>query len=416
VGVSKVSNVALQEIAIDTRAEHGAAVVAQISAFTDRDATVAAHLTGFREVAGAVTGVKLAEKQIGIPAGGSARVDFPVSAEMAAYSVKIEPSSRAGEENLDALLEDDLAFVSASEGGSQLTVVTSAPQAAESLQRLPAVSLSFITPEQYQASPPSGGVALFHRTVPADLPAINSVFILPPPGSQLGGELVRGQAIPITRWREGHPLLSYLNIPLLNLKTLVPLQRPGWAEELIASSYGTVAFAGEYGGHRYVALGFDLLPFGGRRDALGSVLLLNILKWLSGATLSAGYEVAPYRIPTSDGSAPGIIREARYIAAASPQGLEGKGAERVAPVPGLLSLGSAAKRSVRAVDFFSDEESNTRNLPTIDVPESIPPTEPSERGADSLMHILVWLVLGVLAVESVIALVAPHIAQRMGMR
>lgn len=414
-GLGKAANVAITEISLDTRSERSAAVVAEIAAFAGREVTVAAHLTGFREVAGTISGVKLAEKQVTVPASGSAQVEFPVDiASNLAFSVRIEPSSRAGDAAVDAILEDDLAFVAPSGGGNQLNVVTASPQSAESLTRLPAISPSFMTPEQYRIAPPREGTLLFHRTVPSEFPPVNSVFMLPPPDSQLGGKLVQGQSIPISRWQEGHPLLSYLNVPLLSLKALVPLQRPGWAEEVVASTYGTVVFAGEYTGHRYVALGFDLLPFGGRRDPLASVLLLNILKWVSGAALSSGYEIAPYRIPTEQAAPSQRPQEVRYVAAAAPQGLEGRGDERVAPVPGLLAIGGTAKRTVRAVDFFSEEESNTWALQTLDIPEIGVVSVIDERGADSLSNTLVWLVLVVLGVEFAWALLRAGAGRRLG--
>jgi hypothetical protein len=180
---------------------------------------------------------------------------------------------------------------------------------------------------------------------------------------------------------------------------LVPLQRPAWAEEIIASSSGTAAFAGEYAGHRYVALGFDLLPFGGRQDPLSSVLLLNAIKWLSGAALSAGYETVPYRIPTVQRLGAKEPQEARYVAAAAPQGIKEEGGERIAPVPGLLALGNEGQRTIRAVNFFSDDESNSTTPTSVDIPEYPAPANTTEAGKKSWVDLLVWLVLGLLTAE-----------------
>ncbi|NDC38389.1 MAG: hypothetical protein EBZ48_10100 [Proteobacteria bacterium] len=400
-GVAKSANIALQEVSVESRPDGSAAVTAEIAAFSTRDATVAVHLTRFSETAGSFSGAKLAERQVVVPARGAARVELPVNLPAgSAFSVRIEPSSRAGEEDLNAIAEDDLAFVTASGGGNQLTVITVNPQVAESLRRLPAIAPVFMTPGQYSDSPPTDGIALFHRTVPDQLPGVNSLFVLPPPGSMLGGALVQGDTIAVSRWQDGHPLLRYLNTPLLSLRTLVPLRRPAWAEEIITSTEGTAAFAGEYAGHRYVGLGFELLPYGGRRDPLGSVLLLNALKWLSGSSLSAGYEVAPYRIPIVERSGQ-PLREVRYIAATAPRGLEGRGEERIAPVPGLLALGASGARSLRAINFFSEEESNTMILHSLEVPEGLVSATTVERGVQPLSDTLVWFVLGVLVCEGV---------------
>ena len=416
-GVARGSNIAVQNIAVERRADRGVMVVFDIAAFTTREATVAVHLTGFREVAGSLSGVKLAEQQVSIPASRSIRVEFPVETRsMAAFSVRIEPTSRATDESFDVLQEDNIGFVTAAEGGNRLTVVTTDLQAAQSLGVVPAITVSVSTPEQYAAQPVVTGVALFHRTVPPALPAVNSLFVLPPPGSQLGGALVQGSPILITRWKEGHPLLRYLTIPVITLKSLVPLRRPAWAEEIITSTDGTVAFAGEYAGHRYVALGFDLLPFGGRRDPLSSVLLLNILKWLSGATLSSGYELVPHRIPAAEKPGGSTVQDVRYVVAATPQGIEDVGGDRIAPVPGLITLGAAGKRTVRALDFFSDEESNTLSLHTVDVPASPTTSAVAQRGVESLADFLVVVVLGVLAAEGVWALMRARTASRAGGR
>jgi hypothetical protein len=398
--VARGSNIALREISVQSRPERGVIVIAEVAAFTTGEAAVAVHLTGYKEVAGAVSGVKLAEKQVAVPAGGSARVEFPQESEIfSAYGVRIEGSSRVGEESLDVVPGDNLGFVTTSTGGNLVTVVSADAQAAGSLRALPAVTLKFLSPEQYRASPPTDGIALFHRTVPESLPPTNSLFILPPPGSQLAGTVVQNGPVAITRWEEEHPVLRYLNLPLLRLKALVPLQRPAWAEEIIASSSGTAAFAGEYAGHRYVALGFDLLPFGGRQDPLSSVLLLNAIKWLSGAALSAGYETVPYRIPTVQRLGAKEPQEARYVASAAPQGIKEEGGERIAPVPGLLALGNEGQRTIRAVNFFSDDESNSTTPTSVDIPEYPAPANTTEAGKKSWVDLLVWLVLGLLTVE-----------------
>lgn len=399
-GVARGSNIAVREMSVESRPERGAMVVAEVAAFTTREAAIAVHLTGYKEVAGSISGVKLAEKQVAVAAGGSARVEFPQGSDMfSAYGVRIEGSSRVGEESLDVVPGDNLGFATTSTGGNLVTVVSSDVEAAGSLRALPAVTLKFLSPEQYQATSLTDGIALFHRMVPESLPQNNSLFILPPPGSQLAGTVVQNGPVAITRWQEEHPVLRYLNLPLLKLKALVPLQRPAWAEEIIASSAGTSAFAGEYSGHRYVALGFDLLPFGGRQDPLSSVLLLNAIKWLSGAALSAGYETVPYRIPTVQRLGAKEPQEARYVAAAAPQGIKEEGAERIAPVPGLLALGNEGQRTIRAVNFFSDEESNSTTTASVDIPEYPAPANTTEAGKNSWIDLLVWLVLGLLMAE-----------------
>lgn len=102
-----------------------------------------------------------------------------------------------------------------SAGANRLTVVSDSPLSGLGVQKLKSFSATVITPAEYQAQARHDGVFVFHRTLPNQFPASNALFVLPPPGSQLGGSLKQADAIEIIHWSEDlHRIVNYLNVPM----------------------------------------------------------------------------------------------------------------------------------------------------------------------------------------------------------
>lgn len=182
----------------------------------------------------------------------------------------------------DALNLDNRRFsvLSNSRGYSVFAVSPRADQV-QSLRAIPGLDLKVVAPEAYETKiSDESSLEIFHLSAPARLPQKNTLFILPPadnPAVTVAEPLVKPVA---AAWQEPHPLSRYVTFSLF---------RPGWArpiypkfpaEAVIESPGGPLVLAFEHQGRRYVVLGFDPLPFLGRKNLPMSVFTLNVLDWL----------------------------------------------------------------------------------------------------------------------------------------
>ena len=95
--------------------------------------------------------------------------------------------------------------------------------------------------------------------------------------------------VSVTSWLESHPLTVYADLHSLVFRRLVTFNEPDWSVPIIGTTNGVAAFAGELKGNKYVALGFEIFPFEGKKAATTSIVTLNAFKWLSGSSLGGGY-------------------------------------------------------------------------------------------------------------------------------
>ena len=162
-------------------------------------------------------------------------------------------------------------------------LVTPSPAAAQGLSQIPYLTLEHVSPQEYDpATVARFPFVIFHLTAPESLPLTNAAFLLPPEGNALF-PLGQAAAQPdMTQWTVGHPLASYVNFGLLQPafgQAFLPL---AWSTPVIHATVGPVVVAGEQRGYRYAAVGFDLLPYLGKRNLPASILTLNLLGWLAG--------------------------------------------------------------------------------------------------------------------------------------
>ena len=174
-------------------------------------------------------------------------------------------------------------------------LVTPTPEVGDSLGQIPNLTLTLMTPQDYDPATVTQASAfrciLFHLTAPEALPPTPAAFFLPPDDNPLFS-LGQGARQPaLTHWTHGHPLTSYVTFPLLTPAYAQALQPSGWNTPVIESTVGPLLLAGERAERRYVVTGFDLLPYLGTRNLPASILTLNILGWLSDrASQSAPYK------------------------------------------------------------------------------------------------------------------------------
>ena len=164
-----------------------------------------------------------------------------------------------------------------------ILLVTPEPEVAQSLSRIPYLKLEHVTPQAYDPTTVSRfPFVLFHLTAPETLPPTNAAFLLPPEGNGLFPLGQTASQPEITRWTVGHPLASYVNFALLKPAFGQALLPVAWSQPVIHATVGPVVLAGEQQGYRYAVLGFDVLPYLGKRNLPVSILTLNVLGWLAG--------------------------------------------------------------------------------------------------------------------------------------
>jgi hypothetical protein len=83
----------------------------------------------------------------------------------------------------------------------------------------------------------------------------------------------------VSTWREPHPLTRYVNFTLFRPSYGRSLKPKVVGESIIETPSGSLAFAVEHDGIRYLVLGFDPFPFLGRENLPISVFTLNFLDW-----------------------------------------------------------------------------------------------------------------------------------------
>ncbi|HVO96239.1 MAG TPA: BatA domain-containing protein [Terriglobales bacterium] len=215
----------------------------------------------------------LVERDLAIGAAKVATATFEGLPEYPYYAAEIN--------GRDALPLDNRRYaVAPASRELKVLAVTPQPQAVASLKSIPGVSVDVIAPSDYEKLGRTGyGLEIFQFSTPNQLPRTPTLFILPPANSplvQLGAPLAN---VNVTGWREPHGLTRYINFSLFQLPYARPLipQVPG--ETVMETGRGALVFAHERQGVRYLALGFDPLPYLGRSNLPMSIFTLNVFDW-----------------------------------------------------------------------------------------------------------------------------------------
>ena len=288
-------------------------------------------------------------------------------------------------------------------------LVSPTPEVGDSLEQIPNLTLTLMTPQDYDPSAVTSAseftCILFHLTAPETLPPLPAAFFLPPDDNPLFslGQSARQPAL--THWTHGHPLTSYVTFPLLTPAYAQALQPSGWNTPIIESTVGPLLLAGERAGRRYVVTGFDLLPYLGRRNLPASILTLNIVGWLSDrASQSSPYQtgaVLSRQSHTDSPTAP--ARSVRF-----PRETDFQPAERALSLDrqGVYTFRENGVERLVAVNLLSPEETDLGRPFALN-----PPVSPLIRGERSRVSPLsegnirgvpvwLWLLLAVLVLCS----------------
>lgn len=298
-----------------------------------------------------------------VRSGATSTVSFPLPDDGAlAYHAQLEEDSPA---HNDATNKDNDQWIGRENLGQRLFVAS-----AESVERLglsavrgtSVVPLSAAELDTFSRSKTtqggveatSGDLLVIHRLSTSTIPALPTLLV----AGEINGEFslgAQGSSLTPTRWENSHSITSYLNLPLLSLPQGFALRGPAWSRAIVHSSIGPLLLAGERDGVRFVATGFELFPFEGKRAPLLSILTFNILKWLGGSTQAPGVVAVGESVELPAGTVFSVL--------GGPAPLEESGERnyslRTVGIGALLLRDTAGKERVLTPAFFDEEESNT---------------------------------------------------------
>jgi hypothetical protein len=232
--------------------------------------------------------------QASVSPGGIAALDFPNLPPGHVYRAKLDPD--------DAFALDNAAFATASTGqGITVLFVSPVPADGQSLAAVPGMRIEPIAPAAYSPKQlADADLAIFEYTAPKELPSVNSMLIMPPPADPVFGFAFNSTAqITVTGWPTTDPLTDGVNFRLLNVRSGNYFEQHPWMQPVVSGAGGALIVAGDRQGHRFVATGFNPLPYLGRRNLPMSILTLNMLNYLAGlgAEASSFHTGEPWPVP-----------------------------------------------------------------------------------------------------------------------
>lgn len=267
-------------------------------------------------------------------------------------------------------------------------LVSPDPEAGDGLARIANLRLTRIRPEEYdpaRATRARYTCVLFHLTAPQALPDVPAAFFLPPEGNplfRLGDAALRPA---VTDWTLGHPLTSYLTVPLLAPAYAHAIRPAAWNRPVIESTAGPLVLAGERNGRRYLVTGFDLLPYLGRANLPTSILTLNVLNWLADTAahpLPTGTVFGPQAGTVEPGTAP--QPQLRFPGEVDFQPVEGA---VVLDRQGVYRLREGGTERLLAVNLTNADESTTGRPLCLDM---CGPDAPPEANGRPTPEYAVW--------------------------
>ena len=239
-------------------------------------------------------GRRLGDAHETLAAGETGSLQFPALPPAQVYRATLKPD--------DAFPLDNVAYAT---GGSvkkvSILFVTPAPADSAGLDSIPGVSVKTVAPGEFAPEDlRNADLAVFEYSAPKDLPGVNSLIVMPPPGDPVFDFTVTpASGIQIAEWRDTDQLTDSVNFRLLNLSQGEFLGVHPWMAAVVSGQAGGLLLRGERGGHRYIATGFNPFPYLGRRNLPMSVLTLNVLSYLAGlGSASSGYHTGqPWLVP-----------------------------------------------------------------------------------------------------------------------
>lgn len=228
-------------------------------------------------------GKPIANGQTAVAAGEVASVELPNLPPADVYRAQLDPA--------DAFPLDNVAYATASTVKT-ISILFVSPTLTDgaTLKSIPGVTVTTRTPDAYSPNDlAAADVAIFEYTVPKELPSINALFVMPPTGDPVFNFSAQPSAqIALTGWPATDPLTNGVNLRLLNLRSGEYLGQHPWMQAVVSGAAGGLILAGDRNSHRYIATGFNPLPYLGRQNLPMSILTLNLLGHLAGLGADTG--------------------------------------------------------------------------------------------------------------------------------
>lgn len=238
-------------------------------------------------------GKQIAHAKEALGARETATLEFPAIPPARIYEAKLAPD--------DALALDNVAYATAgSVKNVSILFISPTPADAAGLNSIPGVEVTAQTPDSY--SPGDLGnfdLAIFEYATPKEIPDVNTMLVMPPPGDPIFGLTVTPTSkVQIAGWRTTDTLTDSVNFRLLSLRGGEYFGTHPWMSQVVGGDGGAIVLKGERGAHRFVATGFNPFPYLGRRNLPMSVLTLNAISYLAGLGASSGYRTGqPWLAP-----------------------------------------------------------------------------------------------------------------------
>jgi len=357
--------------------------------------TVANFSTAPKTLKVAITadGKSLASAESNVRPGETAALDFPSLAPAAVYQAVLAPS--------DGFSLDNVAYAtSASVKSVSILFVSPTPDDAKGLGSIPGVSVTTVAPDAFSPGElASADLAIFEYSVPKEMPSVNALLVMPPPGDPVFDfDTVQVRAAQVTAWRATDPLAYSVNFRLLNPGAGEAFGVHPWMAPVVEGRQGALVLRGERDGHRFVASGFNLFPYLGRQNLPMSILTLNILGYLAGVGAnSGGYRTGqPWLVPAGIES---VILPSGQTVAAKPGTLF----DDTASLGVYKLVGRHGAVTLRAVNFSDLADSDLLNATPLRIESHAP--APKTRAVTAKAPLTLYLfaaILVLLALEGLV--------------
>ena len=337
-------------------------------------------------------GKEIAHAREALGARETATVEFPALPPARIYEAKLAPD--------DALALDNVAYATASSvKKASILFISPTPADAQGLNSIPGVEVTARTPDAYSpADLGSFDLAIFEYAAPKEMPGVNAMIVMPPPGDPVFGLTVTPAAkVEIAGWRTADPLTDSVNFRLLSLRGGEYFGTHPWMSQVVGGDGGAIVLKGERGAHRFIATGFNPFPYLGRRNLPMSVLTLNAIGYLAGLGTASGYRTGqPWLAPAG---VERVILPSGSAVAANPGTLFTAVSEQ-----GIYELaGPGGASTPRAVNLADLAESDLSSSPPLRVEAANPASAAAPvMEKSSLADYLLGAIIALTALEALL--------------
>ena len=244
-------------------------------------------------------------------------------------------------------------------------------------------------------------LAIFEYALPKELPPVNALLVMPPPGDPIFGFAVAPcDSVEITGWRTPDPLTDAVNFRLIQFRRGECFGLHPWMAPIVSGSHGGLMIAGERASHRFVATGFNPFPYLGRKNLPMSVLTLNMLSYLAGLSAdTAGFRTGePWPIPagvtkvTLPSGRKIAVKPGTFFTDVTEQGVY------------QLAGDAGAPQTLRAVNLADLAVSDLQNRPALRLQTA--PEAAGESQFTRQVSLQGWLLIAILALALAEAIIA----------